>query len=194
MTTVVCEGWHLAVQGQANKWVKNMEAQNGLRVLNLAMPDLLRQMENAIQFGNPALLQVRYPVITTLQSDCCLQQESMPLCLPCLLEKPLQLADACLHCLQARLKLRLHDIPVGYTAWPKVPTQGRPPYNVAAPVIEQASPAHNNNQSTCIIRPFYEEKLEVYPSLPAKWPSWVLQLQLAQPTSLACSVDSNRCM
>lgn len=35
-----------------------MEAQTGLRVLNLAMPDLLRQMENAIQFGNPVLLQV----------------------------------------------------------------------------------------------------------------------------------------
>ena len=49
----------LVMQGQANKWVKNMEAQNGLRVLNLAMPDLLRQMENAIQFGNPVLLQVR---------------------------------------------------------------------------------------------------------------------------------------
>ena len=46
------------VQGQANKWVKNMEAQTGLRVLNLAMPDLLRQMENAIQFGSPVLLQV----------------------------------------------------------------------------------------------------------------------------------------
>lgn len=52
--------WPLMVdpQGQANKWVKNMEAQSGLRVLNLAMPDLLRQMENAIQFGNPVLLQV----------------------------------------------------------------------------------------------------------------------------------------
>ncbi|KAL0040883.1 hypothetical protein WJX79_008591 [Trebouxia sp. C0005] len=51
--------WPLMIdpQGQANKWVKNMEAQNGLRVLNLAMPDLLRQMENAIQFGNPVLLQ-----------------------------------------------------------------------------------------------------------------------------------------
>lgn len=46
------------LQGQANKWVKNMEAQTGLRVLNLAMPDLLRQMENAIQFGSPVLLQV----------------------------------------------------------------------------------------------------------------------------------------
>lgn len=37
-----------------------MEAQNGLRVVNLAMPDLLRQMENAIQFGNPVLLQVSH--------------------------------------------------------------------------------------------------------------------------------------
>ena len=50
----------LRSQGQANKWVKNMETQNGLRVLNLAMPDLLRQMENAIQFGNPVLLQVSH--------------------------------------------------------------------------------------------------------------------------------------
>lgn len=61
MTTIDCEGKLLTVQGQANKWVKNMEAQNGLRVLNLAMPDLLRQMENAIQFGNPVLLQVMLP-------------------------------------------------------------------------------------------------------------------------------------
>ena len=54
--------WPLMVdpQGQANKWVKNMEAQSGLRVLNLAMPDLLRQMENAIQFGSPVLLQVSH--------------------------------------------------------------------------------------------------------------------------------------
>ena len=51
------------MQGQANKWVKNMEAQTGLRVLNLAMPDLLRQMENAIQFGNPVLLQVIFFVM-----------------------------------------------------------------------------------------------------------------------------------
>ena len=42
-----------------------MEAQNGLRVLNLAMPDLLRQMENAIQFGNPVLLQVGFGSLTT---------------------------------------------------------------------------------------------------------------------------------
>lgn len=43
-----------------------MEAQNGLRVLNLAMPDLLRQMENAIQFGNPVLLQVGFGSLITI--------------------------------------------------------------------------------------------------------------------------------
>ena len=58
------------MQGQANKWVKNMEAQNGLRVLNLAMPDLLRQMENAIQFGNPVLLQVMHLVVTRAHLHC----------------------------------------------------------------------------------------------------------------------------
>ncbi|KAK9823872.1 hypothetical protein WJX72_006072 [[Myrmecia] bisecta] len=51
--------WPLAIdpQGQANKWVKNMEAKAGLRVINLQMTDMMRQMENAIQFGNPVLIQ-----------------------------------------------------------------------------------------------------------------------------------------
>lgn len=43
---------------QANKWVKNMEGKSGLKVLNLQMSDMARQIENAIQFGNPVLLQV----------------------------------------------------------------------------------------------------------------------------------------
>ena len=47
------------VQGQANKWVKSMEGRRGLKVLNLQTGDLARQVENAIQFGNPVLLQVR---------------------------------------------------------------------------------------------------------------------------------------
>jgi len=63
-TTLTC-----CTQGQANKWVKNMEAQNGLRVLNLAMPDLLRQMENAIQFGNPVLLQVGLALTCRLRTS-----------------------------------------------------------------------------------------------------------------------------
>ncbi|KAJ9531884.1 hypothetical protein QJQ45_022007, partial [Haematococcus lacustris] len=52
--------WPLMIdpQGQANKWVKNMEkGPGGLKVLNLQMADMARQVENAIQFGNAVLLQ-----------------------------------------------------------------------------------------------------------------------------------------
>eukprot|EP00798_Chlamydomonas_sp_ICE-L_P021926 gene21926-28972_t len=52
--------WPLMIdpQGQANKWIKSMEGKGGqLKVLNLQMHDLARQMENAIQFGWPVLLQ-----------------------------------------------------------------------------------------------------------------------------------------
>lgn len=34
-----------------------MEGKNQLKVLNLQMTDMARQVENAIQFGNPVLLQ-----------------------------------------------------------------------------------------------------------------------------------------
>ncbi|XP_075307002.1 dynein axonemal heavy chain 2 [Odontesthes bonariensis] len=51
--------WPLIVdpQGQALKWIKNMESEKGLKVVDLQMPDYLRVLENAIQFGNPVLLQ-----------------------------------------------------------------------------------------------------------------------------------------
>ncbi|GMH41208.1 hypothetical protein BSKO_09118 [Bryopsis sp. KO-2023] len=51
--------WPLMIdpQTQANKWVKNMESANGLKVLNLGMSDMVRHMEIAIQFGKPVLLQ-----------------------------------------------------------------------------------------------------------------------------------------
>ncbi len=51
--------WPLMIdpQGQANKWVKAMEGGKGLKVLSLTTPDLARQMESAIQFGQPVLLQ-----------------------------------------------------------------------------------------------------------------------------------------
>eukprot|EP00741_Cyanophora_paradoxa_P024938 tig00000056_g24072.t1 len=51
--------WPLMIdpQGQANKWVKKMEAQNNLKVIDLKMPDFLRIMEAAIQMGTPVLLQ-----------------------------------------------------------------------------------------------------------------------------------------
>ena len=45
------------VQGQANKWIKNMERRHQLEVLKLTEPDYMRRLENAIQFGNPVLLE-----------------------------------------------------------------------------------------------------------------------------------------
>ncbi|KAF1380471.1 hypothetical protein PFLUV_G00164080 [Perca fluviatilis] len=51
--------WPLMVdpQGQSLKWIKNMEMKRGLKVIDFQMPDYLRVLENAIQFGNPVLLQ-----------------------------------------------------------------------------------------------------------------------------------------
>eukprot|EP01029_Cantina_marsupialis_P005820 TRINITY_DN1630_c1_g4_i2.p1 TRINITY_DN1630_c1_g4~~TRINITY_DN1630_c1_g4_i2.p1 ORF type:complete len:1526 (+),score=559.26 TRINITY_DN1630_c1_g4_i2:3370-7947(+) len=50
--------WPLMVdpQGQANRWIKNMEG-GQLKVADLKMKDFLRELENAIQFGMPYLLQ-----------------------------------------------------------------------------------------------------------------------------------------
>ncbi|KAJ3238670.1 Dynein heavy chain 3, axonemal [Chytriomyces hyalinus] len=51
--------WPLFIdpQGQANKWVKNMEKQNRLAVIKLSDSDYVRQLENAITFGTPVLLE-----------------------------------------------------------------------------------------------------------------------------------------
>ncbi|CAJ1086733.1 dynein heavy chain 2%2C axonemal-like [Xyrichtys novacula] len=51
--------WPLMVdpQGQALKWIKNMEMKRGVKVIDFQMPDYLQVLENAIQFGNPVLLQ-----------------------------------------------------------------------------------------------------------------------------------------
>ncbi|XP_073321620.1 dynein axonemal heavy chain 2 [Pagrus major] len=51
--------WPLIVdpQGQALKWIKNMEMVRGLKVIDFQMPDYLQVLENAIQCGNPVLLQ-----------------------------------------------------------------------------------------------------------------------------------------
>lgn len=50
--------WPLMIdpQGQANRWVKNMEAKRNLKVIDLKQTDYLRTLENAIQFGTPVLL------------------------------------------------------------------------------------------------------------------------------------------
>lgn len=40
-------------QGQANKWIKNMEKANNLAAVRMNQPDYVRMLENAIQFGQP---------------------------------------------------------------------------------------------------------------------------------------------
>lgn len=51
--------WPLMIdpQGQASKWIKNMERGRKLKVIDLQQADYLRTLENAIQFGTPVLLQ-----------------------------------------------------------------------------------------------------------------------------------------
>ena len=44
-------------QGQANKWVKNMEKEFKLSVIKLTDADYMRTLENCITFGNPCLLE-----------------------------------------------------------------------------------------------------------------------------------------
>ena len=51
--------WPLMIdpQGQANKWVKKMEESNALKVVKQNQGNFVRTIENAIQFGNPVLLE-----------------------------------------------------------------------------------------------------------------------------------------
>eukprot|EP01029_Cantina_marsupialis_P013888 TRINITY_DN307_c2_g5_i1.p1 TRINITY_DN307_c2_g5~~TRINITY_DN307_c2_g5_i1.p1 ORF type:complete len:1977 (+),score=578.12 TRINITY_DN307_c2_g5_i1:155-5932(+) len=44
-------------QGQANQWIKAREVDNNLQVTKLADETMLRTMENAVQFGQPVLLE-----------------------------------------------------------------------------------------------------------------------------------------
>lgn len=51
--------WALMIdpQGQANKWIKNMEKNSKLSVVKLSDSNYTRALENAIQFGNPVLIE-----------------------------------------------------------------------------------------------------------------------------------------
>ncbi|KAI9224346.1 dynein heavy chain and region D6 of dynein motor-domain-containing protein [Blastocladiella britannica] len=51
--------WPLFIdpQGQANKWVRNMEKENGLDIIKLSDRDYLRTLENSIRFGKPCMLE-----------------------------------------------------------------------------------------------------------------------------------------
>uniref|UniRef100_A0A8C5C8I2 Dynein axonemal heavy chain 7 n=1 Tax=Gadus morhua TaxID=8049 RepID=A0A8C5C8I2_GADMO len=51
--------WPLMIdpQGQANKWIRNMEKANQLAVIKLSDANFMRVLENSIQFGTPVLLE-----------------------------------------------------------------------------------------------------------------------------------------
>ena len=53
------EQWPLMIdpQGQANKWVRNMEREKQMRVIKLSDSDFMRTLENAVQFGTPVLCE-----------------------------------------------------------------------------------------------------------------------------------------
>ncbi|KAI8893820.1 dynein heavy chain and region D6 of dynein motor-domain-containing protein [Globomyces pollinis-pini] len=57
--STIARRWPLFIdpQGQANKWIKNMEKSNKLVIIKLSDADYVRQLENAIQFGIPVLLE-----------------------------------------------------------------------------------------------------------------------------------------
>ena len=51
--------WPLMIdpQGQANRWIKNSEKDSKLNTIKLTDSDMMRNLENAIQFGTPLLLE-----------------------------------------------------------------------------------------------------------------------------------------
>ncbi len=51
--------WPLMIdpQGQANRWIKNSEKENKLNIIKLTDSDMMRNLENSIQFGFPILLE-----------------------------------------------------------------------------------------------------------------------------------------
>ncbi|GFS18450.1 dynein heavy chain 1, axonemal [Elysia marginata] len=51
--------WPLFIdpQGQANKWIKNMEAEHEMAVVKQSSRDFIRVLENAIRFGKPCLME-----------------------------------------------------------------------------------------------------------------------------------------
>lgn len=44
-------------QSYASNWIKNLEKENRLCVIQLSQPDYLRVLENAIQYGLPVLVE-----------------------------------------------------------------------------------------------------------------------------------------
>lgn len=51
--------WPLMIdpQGQANRWIKNLEAGRNLIVIQLSDPDFLRTLQNGVRLGYPVLIE-----------------------------------------------------------------------------------------------------------------------------------------
>ncbi|ORZ39411.1 dynein heavy chain and region D6 of dynein motor-domain-containing protein [Catenaria anguillulae PL171] len=51
--------WPLMIdpQGQANRWIRNMESGSELKIVKLSDPKFLRALENAVRMGNPVLIE-----------------------------------------------------------------------------------------------------------------------------------------
>lgn len=52
--------WPLVIdpQCQALKWIKNMEADNNLKIIDFCLPNFISILENALEEGYPTLLQI----------------------------------------------------------------------------------------------------------------------------------------
>ena len=62
------------MQGQANKWIRNMEGPNGLKICKQTQSTFVRTIENAIQFGTPVLLENVTEVIDPVLESVLLRQ------------------------------------------------------------------------------------------------------------------------
>jgi len=70
------QSWPLMIdpQGQANRWVKNMESSNSLKVVKQTSNTFVRTIENAIQFGHPVLLENAPEVLDPVLESVLLKQ------------------------------------------------------------------------------------------------------------------------
>ncbi len=68
--------WPLCIdpQGQANKWIKNMGKDSKISITKLSDPDLLRTLENSIQFGRTVLIENVYEDLDPSLSPILLKQ------------------------------------------------------------------------------------------------------------------------
>ena len=60
--TTRSQRWPLMIdpQGQANHWIRNMQAENNLKVLKMGQDKYLQQIENAMRIG-----QVSFPFLSS---------------------------------------------------------------------------------------------------------------------------------